>query len=155
MFEKLKEHLGPAVSHSLYSIVYILFIIPFDLWVKAVERLAKQKESGVLNISGITSPWPLLSFIKTLLFEFLFDFWTFITYILGAMAAIYIFMDRLLDGEIDEALLALIVTLIGTYYTPLYYAWARDLCQLCLLPIQKLISWFRKPAQHLDLTVKG
>lgn len=71
------------------------------------------------------------------------------------MAAIYIFMDRLLDGEIDEALLALIVTLIGTYYTPLYYAWARDLCQLCLLPIQKLISWFRKPAQHLDLTVKG
>lgn len=155
MFEKLKEHLGPAVSHSLYSIVYILFIIPFDLWVKAVERLAKQKESGVLNISGITSPWPLLSFIKTLLFEFLFDFWTFITYFIGAMVAIFLFMMGLKEGEFVAGAGMFVATLIGTYYTPLYYAWARDLCQLSLLPIQKLISWFRKPAQHLDLTVKG
>lgn len=155
MFEKLQQYLVPAISHALYSIVYFLFIIPFDLWVKAIERLALQKENGTLSISKINSPWPLLSFLKTLLLEFLFDFWTLIAYPLGVLFAIYLWIDGIRHDSFGAGFLVFLGTIINTYYTPIYFAWCRDLFQIALMPIRKFVSWCRKPAQHLDLTVKG
>ena len=43
MIEKIKQNILPALIHVGYSILYLLVILPFDMWVKAIERLAAQK----------------------------------------------------------------------------------------------------------------
>jgi len=145
MLEKLKKSFVPALIHALYSIIYFLFVVPFDLWVKAVERLAKQKENGSLRISSIDSPWPFLSFIKAILLEFLFDLFIFLSYFIGIVLTIY--------GLFEEGGEALLI-LIAAYYAPLALSAARDFFTILILPIRKFISWCRKPAQYLDLKVE-
>ena len=147
MLDRLKTHFVPALIHALYSIVYFLFIIPFDMWVKAIERLALQKENGSLQLSRISSPWPFLSFLKALLLEFLFDFLIFIWYAVGLIIAI---ITLIKTGSVTAFLLGV----VSTYYAPVTFTIARDFFQLCLLPIRKFISWCRKPAQYFDLNMQ-
>jgi len=144
MQNNLKNDIVPALAHVGYSIVYFLFLIPFELWVKAVGRLAEQKKKGTLKIATINSPWPLLSFIKTLILEFLFDFLTFLCYPIGIIVAIYMGID-------GKSIMAFILALVGAYYLPIAFAVGRDFFQLLILPFRKFISWCRKPAQYLDL----
>lgn len=147
MLDTLKKHFVPAAVQAGYSIVYFLFIIPFDLWVKAIERLSIQKEKGSLRVAKINSPWPFLSFLKALLLEFLFDFAIFICYFIGIIVAIYTLVK---GGGIGGFL----VSLVAAYYYPVFITICRDVFQLAILPVRKLISWCRKPAQHLDLNVE-
>lgn len=144
---KLAESLVPALIHALYSIVYLLFVIPFDLWSKAVVRLAEQREKGSLRIASINSPWPFFSLIKTLLIEFLFDFFIFLSYFVGILMAIVVMFN-------DGGFLGFVATLVGAYYVPVGLSLARDFFQLLLLPFAKFLSWCRKPAQYMDLNVQ-
>ena len=147
MIERIKENILPALIHVGYSILYLVVILPFDMWVKAIERLAAQKENGALRLSKIGGPWPYLSFLKNLLFEFLFDFGILICWAVGLVDAI---MD-LIDGIPAKFFL---IELVTVYYTPIWITLIRDLCQFALLPIRKLLSWLRKPAQYMDLKVE-
>ena len=144
MLEKLKTYFVPALTHALLSILY-LFAIPLDLWVKAIERLAKQKDNGSLRISSINSPWPFLSFLKTLLLEFLFDLFIFLSYPIGLIIA----LTQL--GDNFEVFLGF---LVGVYCLPVVFSIYRDLFALLILPFRKFISWCRKPAQYFDLNVQ-
>jgi hypothetical protein len=146
MIERIKQNLLPALIHSGYSIIYFLFIIPFDLWVKALERLAAQRANGSLEIGTINSPWPFITFMKNLLLEFLFDFFTLLSYVIGVFVAFYTLFD--------EGFGEFIGALVATYYTPVFYAIARDFFQLFILQFRKLLSWLRKPAQYYDLNVQ-
>lgn len=42
----------------------------------------------------------------------------------------------------------------STYFTPLFISYLHDCTVLALLPIKKLIDWFKKPAQYLELKNK-
>ena len=143
----LKDSTLKALIHVLYSIVYLLFIVPFDLWSKATTRLADQYSSGALKISNITGLWPFLSFIKTIMFEFIFDAAAFMCYIMGPIFAIIV-----LFVVPDYQFQSFLITLIAFYYAPISYMLTRDLLTLfVLLPIRKWVSWFKKPAQQLDI----
>lgn len=147
MDKEFVKKLVEALKHFGFSIVYLLFMIPFDMWKKAVLNLATQKENGALSISKINSPWPFFSFMKTLLLEFIFDAFAFVSYIIG----ILMFFVTIFAEGFGEAMLVL----IGAYFAPVGFMIVRDLFQLLILPIRKYISWARKPAQQLDIDLKN
>lgn len=155
MIEKLKANLVPALIHVGYSLVYILFILPFDCWVKASERLAQQRANGSLQITRINSPWPFLSFVKSLILEFVFDFVSFLSYFVGVLFAFYTFFSDLSKEytTFGMAFGEFLLVLIASYYYPILMTVLRDIFQLLILPLRKLISWCRKPAQYYDLNI--
>ena len=152
--EKLKQLFGPALIHSLHTIVYFLFIVPFDAFVNAVERLAKQRESKALKLSEIKTPWPFFSFMKRVFLDFGVDFLTLLAYILAPLLALV----ALIWGIATKTNFFLILgTMIGVvvacYYAPLFFAWLRDCIVMMILPFKKFLSWCYKPAQYFDLNV--
>lgn len=147
MDKEFVKKLVEALKHFGFSIVYLLFLIPLDMWKKAVINLASQKENGALSISKINSPWPFFSFMKTLLLEFLFDAFAFISYFVG----IIMFLVTIFTDGFGAA----IIVLISAYYAPVQFMIIRDLFQLLILPLRKFISWARKPAQQLDIDLKN
>ena len=152
-----------ALLQILNVVLYILRL-PLDLWVKALGRLADQKNNVFLKLSGITGPWPFLSFVKRLCFEFVFDAIAALSYPIGVLVVVYHFFDNLITPIANgffcfETLMLAITVFIGeliTIYTlPICMAGIHDLLQFVILPIRKLISWFRKPAQQLDIDIKN
>ena len=75
--KNFKQSFVPAIAHVFSSLLYIIFIFPFDIWKRAAINLAEQKANGSLRISKINSAWPFLSFLKTLLLEFIFVYYIF------------------------------------------------------------------------------
>lgn len=138
-----------ATIHFFYQIVYFLFIAPFDMWRNAVIRLSRQKNKGALKLAKIDGLWPLFSYLKILLFEFLFDGVIFISYIIGLLIAIV----SLSSGAGFLGFIGGLLT--GYYVIPIFTTLARDSTQLWLLPFYKFISWCRKPAQQLDIDFKN
>lgn len=155
MLEKLKKYLGGAAMHSLMTIVYWLFIVPFALWVKAIERLAIQRETGALSIEKSQSKWPFLSFLKVLCLEFSFDFNIFLVYPIGILVSFFGAIIVAINGGFLAGFGFGIAALIVAYYLPVGISIMRDFTQLFFLLVTKVVSWLRKPAQHLDLKVKG
>ncbi len=146
--------LAKSFLQFFVGIGYFLFVVPFALWCKAMERLAVQHDTGALRISGINGLWPLLSYLKRFLFEFLFDALIFIAYPVGILFAIIMFMIGVKDDSFSAGLLLFFCTLIGSYYFPIGVSLCRDFFQLfIILPIRKIVSFFVKPAQQLDLNL--
>lgn len=143
-----------ATLHVVYAIVKLL-VLPINLWAKAIARLAEQKNKGLLDVNTIRGLWPFFSYIKRLLVEFLFDAVSFLSYplgIIGALIALFTYIT--IYGE--QLWIALVLTwwiLLGVYLVPVAMAICRDTFQLLLLPVNKLLDWFRKPAQHVDINV--
>ncbi len=150
-----ENNIGKAFLHILYQIVYVLFIVPYHIWCKALQRLAAQRENKALKFSEINSPWPMLTFLKRWFIDFLFDMLIAIAWIVG----IYLFFKI---GHFDafkyafwRALKEASLFLMAVYFSPAVISWLRDLFILALKPIKKFFSWLSKPAQHLDLTIDG
>lgn len=145
--QSFKDHFINALVSFLYNFfIYFLFIVPFDLWKKAVIRISLQRQLGKLNISKISSLWPFLSFLKTFFFEFLFDGFIFISWFVGVLGAFYAYTET-------EKIETFAFVLVGTYYFPIGFSLIRDLLQLLILPLKKFIDWCRKPAQYMDFTL--
>lgn len=146
---KLKENVLPALLHVLYNLfVYYLFVLPFHLWVNAVNRLAEQKKSGSLSLVSIKSAWPFLSFMKAFLLEFLFDGMIMLCYVIGPLAGLVMMFTAAGFGGFLGAL-------VGSYYTVVGISIIRDVFALLILPFKKFISWASKPAQYMDLEIKN
>lgn len=156
--ENFVKTLIDALLHVLYAIVKLL-LLPFSLWVKAITRLADQKERGFLNLTNITSLWPFFSFCKRLLIDFIFDAVSFLAYPLGVLFAFIMMIVGFTELNefytVGDVFTEFLVTLISVYVYPIFMALAHDGLELSLLPIRKLIDWFRKPAQQLDIDLKN
>lgn len=156
--ENFVQSLLNALIHVGNAIVKLL-LLPFNLWVKAIVRLADQKERGLLNISSINGLWPFFSFCKRLLVDFVFDATAFLAYPVGLLFALY----GMIDGftclsewyTVGDVLVEFILALVGVYMVPIFVAIAHDSLELLLLPIRKSIDFFRKPAQQLDIDIKN
>ena len=178
MNNELVNKLVQALVHSVLSILKFVFVTPLNLWLKAVERLNAQKAAGTLEMANIQSEWPLLTYVKRFNLDFLFDALAFLAYPLGILLAIYAGFEAGgvasdFNKGIEEAITAgwaseadklsvfgefvetLLWSLVGYYFFPVFFYIAHDLFVIVLLPIRKLIDWFKKPAQHMDLDVKN
>ena len=141
------SQLADAALHFLYRIVYFLFIMPFDLWRKAVARLSKQRQEKSLDITKIETQWPFLSFIKRFTLDFLIDGLIFIVPLIMVIILILGCMDDFLMG---------IFSFIGSYFVlPIGFSLMRDFMTLAILPFRKFLSWVSKPAQYVDIKHTG
>lgn len=119
---------------------------------RATERLSSLRGTNTFAVVGETSPWPFLTFLKRILFDFFFDGTIFISYFVGALlAVIFFFWYGVFGSHGYHTFAPFVVTIIGFYYYPMYVSWLRDLCYLAILPIRKLLNWLQKPAQQLTI----
>jgi len=141
------NQLADAALHFLYRIVYFLFIMPFDLWRKAVARLSKQRQEKSLDITKIETQWPFLSFIKRFTLDFLIDGLIFIVPLIMIIILIVGCMGDFFMG---------ILSFIGSYFAlPLGFSLMRDFLTLSIMPFRKFLSWVSKPAQYVDIKHSG
>ena len=144
-----------ATLHVVYAIVKLI-VLPINLWAKAVARLAEQKNKGLLDVNNIRGIWPFFSYIKRLLVEFLFDAISFLSYPVGIVSAIVaLFIYIVIHGE--QLWIAIIFTgwiILIVYVIPVAMALCRDTFHLLLLPVNKIINWFRKPPQQIDIDIR-
>lgn len=145
-----------AFTHILYQIVYYVFILPFEVWSKAIKRLAAQRENKSLKFVEIKSQWPMFTFLKRWLIDFLFDALIAIIWII----LLYNFFKRFdffvsipFKDSFGTGMKSLFFSLLAIYTAPVSIHLLRDLFILLLKPITKLLGWLNKPAQHLDITI--
>lgn len=144
-----------AFTHILYQLVYFLFILPFDVWSKALKRLAAQRENKALKFVEIKSPWPMFTFLKRWFIDFFFDMLIAIVWIVGLFFLFsdfekyvtYPFKSSFLDGMTSLSFIYL------GYFSTVAIHLVRDLFILLLKPLGKFFGWLNKPAQHLDITI--
>lgn len=157
-YQSLGDNIVSALAYFFKSIVYILFVCPFEFWVAATNRLANDRKNCRIDILKNASRWPYLSFCKKIIFEFLIDGFIFISYFLGAIAALIVLVMSIYNiAKYDLSaweLLKPVGVLILTYYSPLGLSFTRDILTLLLLPLYKFISWVSKPAQQLDIDMR-
>ena len=141
------SQLADAALHFLYRIVYFLFIMPFDLWRKAVARLSKQRQEKSLDITKIETQWPFLSFIKRFTLDFFIDGLIFIVPLIMIIILIVGCMDDFLMG---------MLSFVGSYFVlPIGFSLTRDFVTLTIMPFKKFLSWVSKPAQYVDIKHSG
>lgn len=150
-----ENNIGKAFLHILYQIVYVLFIVPYHIWCKALQRLAAQRENKALKFSEINSPWPMLTFLKRWFIDFLFDMLIAIIWIVGIYLFFKLKIYKSFDYKFSEGLKYTLLYFYGTYFSVVAISWLRDLFILALKPLKKFFSWLSKPAQHLDITIDG
>ena len=138
---------------ALYTVLTIgrLFLFPFNLWVKAAERLVEQKESGSLDIRTVNGFWPVVSFIKRIIFDFILDALTFLIYPLGIVYLLYDFISTCVNVGFGRACAVFIVSIVSLYFIPMFVAFVRDILQLLILPVRKFLDWVKKPSQYLEI----
>lgn len=133
-----------AFLHTLFTIIKFVVSTPYKLWAKSAESLVEQKNQNALDLRAITGFWPFITYLKRLIFDFLFDASIFLVYPFGLVAAL---IETVRSGQFE----AFIVIVLVCYVVPVGIAIVRDLCVVALLPIRKLMDWFAKPAQWLEI----
>jgi len=154
--DETKKDIGTVFKFILYNLIIYLLKLPYALFKKSITRLVELSKKGSLDISESVSKWPLLSWMKTYLIEFMFDAITFLVYILGYPFIIFGTIYGLIEGvSFEYAVGGLVSSAIGIYFAPLGIAIVRDVMQLLILPFRKYIDWANKPAQHMDINHSG
>lgn len=137
-------NIGPAIICMLKTIIYVLFLLPYDLWVQSVNRLAALENTKGYEVGERKSHWPLLSYQYHLTFEYCFDIIT----ILVPVYLLVAFIVLLFKTNFG----IIILTLYGVYMSSVAIQLIRDFIQLVFIaPIRKFVSWLNKPAQYLDI----
>ena len=140
-----------ASLHVLITIGRVL-LLPLNLWVKAISTLVGQKQRDFFDMNTIDTPWPYLTWAKRWIIDFSFDAAVLLIYPIGILASIWGFIDCLmLKMGFGIAMEEFIISLIVFYFMPLVIACIRDCVVFSLLPLNKIIDWFRKPAQWLEI----
>lgn len=147
-----------ALLYVLSGIGKIL-LLPYTLWTRAIARLAENRESGYLCMNNITSKWPYLSFCKRLVIDFSFDAISFLSYPLGVIIAIAFLLSDLAEYvpmgyEVNSIFGEFVYNLLIIYNIPAYMALMHDTFELLLLPVRKMIDFFKKPAQQINVDYK-
>lgn len=152
--------LGEVISKALLQffkmLVFVLFVCPFNFWRKAAQRLVSAgAQWSWTNISS-QSPWPFFSFLKAVLFGFIFDGLIFISYFIGVIVAFYLLFSFWLSdyGSFKYGFEAFICCLISTYYLPMGISPIRDFLYIIIMPFAKFLSWCSRPAQYLQIDMK-
>ena len=143
------QQLTDALIHILYRLVYLLFILPYGLWKSAVIRLSKQKKESALDVTGIQSEFPFLSWCKRFTFDFLIDG---LTTLAWPLFLIYELSENMLRGGFWPVMIGLYII----YWAPGTLAIIRDLLTIfVVMPIRWFLSFLRRPAKTFDLTHVG
>lgn len=156
------KQLVDALLHVLITIGRV-FVLPLSLWIKSTSKLVAQKQEAALDMNKIDSPWPFFSWVKRWIIDFFFDALAFVSYPLGVIAAFITFFSELTfyneftdkrEWYFGFAIGCFFGCIASAYFAPLFISYLHDCTVMLLLPIKKIIDWFKKPAQYLELKNK-
>lgn len=136
-----------AFIHALLSILKLVFLTPYNIWMKSASSLEKQMKEKSLDLKNISGIWSILSFIKRVLLDFIFDAAVLLVFPVGIVLA---FVD-LFNVGFEPFLIGLILTY---FVCPWIISLMHDLTKIAIMPVRKLIDWFAKPAQYLEINEK-
>lgn len=142
------QQLAGVIGYFFYRLIYFLFVLPFDLWKKAVIRLNSQRKRHLLDVDKINHEIPFFVWLKRFVFDFVLDGIAVMGWFLGALFAIIV---AIITEEVVWLVLIFVV-----YYTPVAMAITRDnLIFTIVLPIRWLLSFYRRPAKTYDVNHSG
>lgn len=136
--------LSNAMLHTLLTIVKLLFLTPYNIWMESAAKLENQSKDGSLNLKNVSGFWGILSFIKRILFDFSFNAAILLSFPIGVI----LFFVLIFKAGFGIALTTLLVTY---FVVPALTLLTQDLIRLALIPLYKYVSWGTKPAQYLDV----
>lgn len=140
-----------AILDSILKILEFIFVWPFSVWLKAVERINTVKRNDSLSLRNINNRWPMLTYLKRFFFEYLFDAVSVLSYIVGILVALFLFFKGI-SISFGVAAGAFFGAIVLFYFFPVFNSILRDWLQLTIVgPIRKFVSWIDKPAQYLDI----
>lgn len=140
-----------AILDSILKILEFIFVWPFSVWLKAVDRVNAAKRSDSLNLRNINNRWPMLTYLKRFFFEYLFDAVSVLSYIVGILVALFLFFKGI-SISFGVAAGAFFGAIVLFYFFPVFNSILRDWLQLTIVgPVRKFVSWIDKPAQYLDI----
>ncbi len=140
-----------AILDSILKILEFIFVWPFSVWLKAVERINTVKRNDSLSLRNINNRWPMLTYLKRFFFEYLFDAVSVLSYIVGILVALFLFFKGI-SISFGVAAGAFFGAIVLFYFFPVFNSILRDWLQLTFVgPIRKFVSWIDKPAQYLDI----
>lgn len=140
-----------AILDSILKILEFIFVWPFSVWLKAVDRINAAKRSNSLNLRNINNRWPMLTYLKRFFFEYLFDAVSVLSYIVGILVALFMFF-KVVSYSFGAAIGTFFSSIVLFYFFPVFNSILRDWLQLTIVgPVRKFVSWIDKPAQYLDI----
>lgn len=140
-----------AILDSILKVLEFIFVWPFSVWLKAVDRVNAAKRSDSLNLRNINNRWPMLTYLKRFFFEYLFDAVSVLSYIVGILVALFLFFKGI-SISFGVAAGAFFGAIVLFYFFPVFNSILRDWLQLTFVgPVRKFVSWIDKPAQYLDI----
>lgn len=140
-----------ALLHFLYRLVYFFFILPFDLWKKAVYRMYAQKTSKSLDADRIKHEVPFFVWLKRYTFDFLIDGLIIISWLLILVVFVAFFAN--IEGNGRHFVERLLLSIYGIYWLPVFISLIRDtLTIFIIMPVRWIFSFLRRPAKTYDFT---
>ena len=136
-----------ALIHTVISSFKLVFLTPYNIWMKSASNLEKQMKEKSLDLKNISGIWSILSFIKRVLIDFAFDAAVFLAFPVGVVLA----FSALAQAGFESFLISLALTY---FVCPWVISLMHDMAKLSLMPIRKLIDWLAKPAQYLEINEK-
>ena len=142
------QHFVKALIGALYYLIlYIPFILPFNIWGKATTRLSHVWESKSLAYSEDNGTYPLHSFYLKYIVNFIFDAAMFLVWPVGLVMTIKARIDN--EGmEIMDVLIMLF-----TYY--IFVVAIRVMKEVLFFILNTLVSWFLDVIKNIGQLIKN
>ena len=146
--QDFNQKLVSVIGYFFYRLIYFIFVLPFDLWKKAVVRLYNQRERHMLDANTIHHEVPFFVWLKRFFFDFVLDGIAAMGWFIGALFAIIM--------AIKTKSAEWLLLIFCVYYIPVSMAITRDhLTLMVVLPIRWLLTFYRRPAKTYDFTHSG
>lgn len=142
------QQIASVIGYFFYRLIYFLFVLPFDLWKKAIIRLFNQRKKHMLDVDKINHEVPFFVWLKRFFFDFVLDGIAAMGWFIGALFAI------IMAIKTKDAQWLLMIFVV--YYIPFGMALTRDSLTISVvLPFRWLLSFYRRPAKTYDLNHSG
>ncbi len=142
------QHFVKALIGALYYLIlYIPFILPYNIWGKAATRLSLIWESKSLAYNEDGGTYPLHSFYLKYVVNFIFDALMFLIWPIGLIITIKMRIDN--DGmEIVDVLIMLF-----TWY--IYVIVIRVMKEVVYFVLNTLVAWFLNVIKNIGQLIKN
>lgn len=142
------QHFVKALIGALYYLIlYIPFILPYNIWGKAATRLSHVWESKSLAYDENNGTYPLHNFYLKYVVNFIFDALMFLIWPIGLIITIKMRIDN--EGmEIVDVLIMLF-----TWY--IYVIAIRVMKEIVFFILNTLVSWFLNVIKNMGQLIKN
>lgn len=128
------KQIGNAIVSSLFLVILNIFIMPFNIWLGATERLSNLRESGIISEMRKTE-LIVLSWLKLL-----FDSIIFLVYILAPILIIIEIVIALSSPYMPSfgiMVFGILSSLVTIYFSTIILSFIKEIISIVLIQVTK------------------